>query len=128
MSTERLHLALRALAAVTCLGVAAELGLASHWESPPQLVPFVLSLIGVIGAGLAGRAALVGGVLVGLGGLFGIWEHLEHNYSFAAEIDASATATELAVEAVTGGNPLLAPGAFLVAAALLGLIGSTSPR
>lgn len=128
MTADRLRAAIRGIAGGTCLGVAAELGLASHWESPPQVLPFVLAALGLFGAVRGGRTAVFLGASLGLGGLFGIWEHLEHNYTFAAEIDAHATTGQLAVEAVTGGNPLLAPGAFLVASALLVVAGRPDPK
>ncbi|MEZ4321677.1 MAG: hypothetical protein R3F61_29655 [Myxococcota bacterium] len=121
-----LQRAVAGLGALTCVGIAAELALASHWHAPVQVVPFVLAGLGVVGAGLglAGRrgTAVVAGALA-LGGGFGIWEHLEHNYGFAAEIAPTASASELVGPALVGANPLLAPGAFLLAAALVYLGG-----
>jgi hypothetical protein len=115
------------LVVVGSLGVMLELALGEHWQSPVQLLPFVL---GSLAAGAA-VARLVGvprslwpsrvvfGVAVA-GAAFGVWEHLEHNWAFAAEIDAAATTGELLKEAVMGANPALAPGALV----LLGLFGA----
>lgn len=117
------------LAGLTCTGIALELALSGHWESPVQLVPFVLALLGLVGVGLGltdRRGTAVIGGLLALGGMIGIWEHLEHNYGFAAEIEPTATGAQLAWAAIVGGNPLLAPGAFLVAGALVVLSGRSA--
>ena len=112
------------------MGLVAELALLSHWESTPQIVPFALALLAALAAVVRllrpGPATLwpARGIfaLCLLGGAFGIFEHLEHNWDFAAEIDATATTAMLLEEAITGGNPALAPGAF----GLLGLMGLLS--
>lgn len=113
--------------ALGCAGLATELALTEHWESPIQLVPFVLAALGLV-VSLAGlvspappvrlalRVVMVGLVL---GGAFGVWEHLEHNYAFEAEIRPTAPTGERAREALFGANPLLAPGAL----AWIGLLG-----
>lgn len=125
-----LRRAVAVLGGVTCAGLAAELALTGHWESAVQLVPFVLALVGMVGAGLgladARGTTVIGGLLVA-GGLFGIWEHLEHNYGFASEIAPTAGFGELVPEALTGANPLLAPGAYILAGALVFLGGRIEP-
>jgi hypothetical protein len=121
-----LRRALLGLQGLTAAGLIAELLLTGHTESPPQLLPLGacgLSL-GAL-AGLltrAGQATLrvqraVGGLCL-LVGAFGVFEHLEHNFEFAAEIRPSASAVDLIGPALTGANPLLAPGAV----AALGLL------
>jgi hypothetical protein len=124
---EGLRRGLLVLALVTAVGLAAELVLLSHWESLPQILPFVLSglatlvvvirLMKPVPATLWPSRAVFAFCL--LGGAFGVFEHLEHNWEFAAEIDASATPVTLVQEAITGANPALAPGAL----GLLGLLG-----
>lgn len=120
----RLRGALWALAAAILLGTPAELALMEHWEEPPQWIPFGLSVLGLlaIAAGaLAPSRATVKAArwvlgLCAAGGLFGMFEHLEHNAGFAMEIDSTLGGSALVVEAITGANPLLAPGIFVVAA------------
>jgi hypothetical protein len=113
-------------AVVIAVGTAAELVLAEHWEAPIQRLPFAvtaaLTAAGVWFALRPGRAALWGlrlaaMVAVGAGG-FGVFEHGEHNWEFEAEIRPTATQGELAVEALFGANPLLAPGMISVAGLL----------
>ncbi len=109
------------------LGVPAELLLAEHTGSAVQLVPFVLCglLVAAVGAAWGApsrgslRAAAGVAALVGVGAAFGAWEHLEHNFAFAAEIDASMPVSGLVVEALFGASPPLAPGALAVGGALL---------
>jgi len=109
------------------VGVPAELLLAEHTGSAVQLVPFGLcaSLVAAVVAAWAApsrgalRAAQGVAALVGAGALFGAWEHLEHNFAFAAEIDASMPVSGLLVEALFGASPPLAPGALAVGGALL---------
>ncbi len=120
----RLRGALWAVVAAICVGTPLELLLLEHWGSPIQAVPFALSALGLLAAAAvllrpgpttikASRWAMA---LVGLGGLFGTWEHLEHNAEFAVEIDSTIGGSALLVEALTGANPLLAPGIFCLAA------------
>jgi hypothetical protein len=114
------------LQGLTAAGLIAELLLTGHTESPPQLLP--LGACGLSLGALAGLAVAPGaptlrvqravGALGLLVGAFGVFEHLEHNYEFAAEIRPSAAFAELVVPALTGANPLLAPGAV----AALGLM------
>lgn len=114
-----LRRALMGLQGLTAGGLIAELLLTGHTESLPQLLPLAacgLSLGALAGLALApGRATLQ--VQRGAGGLgllvgaFGVFEHIEHNFEFAAEIRPSAAFAELVVPALTGANPLLAPGA-----------------
>lgn len=114
------------LVCATALGACAELALGGHTQSPVQFVPFGLSALGSICAVVLWLApskntlrALRGAmVVVALGGVFGIWEHLEHNYAFEAEIRPAASTIELVTEAIFGASPALAPGMFLVMAAM----------
>jgi hypothetical protein len=58
--------------------------------------------------------------LVGLGSLFGMYEHFEHNLEFALEIRLNAVFGDVWFEALRGASPLFAPG-ILVLAALLAI-------
>ena len=131
-----LRRALLGMAALVGAGTAGELALLGHVESPPQLVPFVAIGIGVFavvalwaapGRATVRAARIVGGVLV-LAAVFGLWEHVEHNYQFEAEIRPAAELGELLVPSLFGGNPALAPGAVAVMGLLLGLATLRDPR
>jgi hypothetical protein len=117
--------ALWALSGAVCIGTAAELTLLGHNETLVQRVPFALCALGLVAA-MSGvlspesrRFPLGSAFVIAIGSLFGIWEHLEHNYQFEAEIRPTATFGTLLSETVTGASPLLAPGGLWVGAALL---------
>jgi hypothetical protein len=57
-------------------------------------------------------------VLVALGSLFGIYEHVEGNIGFAREIQPNSPTFQLVMSGLRGANPLLAPGTLAVAAVL----------
>ena len=113
-------------AAASCVGIPLELLLAEHTESPIQLVPLGatgLGLVALLAAAVAPRretllALRVVGGLLAVVGVLGCWEHLEHNWGFAAEIQPTAGSAALLVAALTGANPLLAPGAVSLAGLL----------
>lgn len=109
------------------VGTALELALVEHWAPGPQLVPFVLSGLGILvgGVGIADpdgfvRGRRIAGGLIVIGAVFGIWEHLEHNAEFEAEIRPNADALAVWTAAIFGGNPLLAPGLMAAMGLLLG--------
>ena len=124
---QRLRLALWGLAAAILVVTPVELVLTEHFEPGPQLVPYVLSVLGLGSVGAAGlrpgqgtlRAARWAMGLLIAGSVFGCWEHLEHNFGFAVEIAPNGSFAEHAKEAVLGSNPLLAPGIY----GLAGLCG-----
>lgn len=121
-----LRRALLALILATGAGACVELALMGHTGSPVQLLPFGLSALGAflaLALWLSPRRATVlalrgGMVALALGGVFGIWEHFEHNYGFEAEIRPTASTLELVTEALFGASPALSPGMFLVMAAM----------
>lgn len=114
------------LAALTAVGTGLELVLLEHAGSPPQVVPFVamgLGLVAVAAGGLAPSRRTVwslrgAAVMLVLAGALGVFEHLEHNYAFEAEIRPTEEPAALMVHAIQGASPALAPGAV----ALMGLI------
>lgn len=119
----RLRTFLLWLAALLSAGAIVELWAANHTEEPLQWVPFVLcglSLIAIAAALLRPRRGVLltmRGVMVlmVLGSLLGIYEHVTGNIAFAQEIRPSTAGFDLLLEGLTGANPLLAPGMLAVA-------------
>lgn len=122
---QRLRLFLLVLAGLTCIGTVIELWLTEHLEGTVQLIPFALSGIGLCAILVVlirpqrGSLLFLRGImlLMILGSLFGIYEHLEHNLEFELEIRPNAVASDVFMEALSGANPLLAPG-------ILGMAGT----
>jgi hypothetical protein len=56
--------------------------------------------------------------LVALGSLIGVWEHIAGNLSFALEIHPDLTIGQRVLAALSGANPLMAPGMLALAAIL----------
>ncbi|MCA9985881.1 MAG: hypothetical protein KDE59_16360 [Anaerolineales bacterium] len=116
------------VAASLCVGTVLELIFSEHFESPAQFIPFVLCGVGLLAILIAlffPRRGTIWGLrltmlLVGLGSLFGIFEHVEHNFAFELEIRPNAVAGDVLWDALQGANPLLAPG-ILGLTALLAL-------
>lgn len=117
---------LNLLAAGLLVGTAVELLTVEHYADRLQLIPFALctaGLLALVGAwrwpgrpmALAVRAVM--GLLV-LGSALGAYFHVVGNIEFAREIAPRIGGVALAKDAVAGGNPLLAPGALAVAAAI----------
>jgi hypothetical protein len=107
-------------------GSLVELFLVEHMEDAVQLVPFVLCGLGALAALAAlfrpRRATLlalrVSMAVVFCGSLFGVYQHVSHNFAFQKEVNPNATSGETVRAALGGANPLLAPGILAVAAAL----------
>ncbi|MFK7931421.1 MAG: hypothetical protein AB8H79_24795 [Myxococcota bacterium] len=114
------------ITAVGLAGTPVDLALTGHYGSPPQIIPFVLCGLGLIAVIVAAVRPMkptiwaLRGVmgLVVAGSLFGVWEHIEHNAEFTAEILPNASGLELAADVLTGANPILAPLALLLLATL----------
>ena len=120
----RLRGLLFALAPALFAGTVAELLLAGHTESRLQLIPFALCALGLATVALAWlrparwsaltlRAVMA---VVGGGSLLGMWEHFQGNRGFALEVHPEAGGADLLRAALTGADPLLAPGILAVAA------------
>lgn len=124
----RLRTFLLALAAFLSIGTVVELAFTKHWESPIQLIPFVLCGLGLIAIALFlfkpmhRNITLLRWVMIlnFVGSLFGIFEHVEENINFALEIKPSTAGLDLILKGLGGANPLLAPG-MLAFAALIAL-------
>ncbi len=122
----RLRRALLLLSAFMFGGSLVELWLVDHTGEPVQYIPFVLCGLGLIVVAAVLIApqrrtlyALRGVMLVVVvGSLIGMYEHLEGNFAFELEIRPGATAGDVVMQALKGANPLMAPGMLAVAAAL----------
>lgn len=107
-----------------CLGTVVELLLAGHSKEPIQLVPFALCALGVLAVlgalYLPSRTTVqllrVVMVVLVIGSLVGVYEHLLGNYAFALETRPDAALSKVLLATLTGGNPLLAPGTLALAA------------
>ncbi len=120
----RLRLFLLVLASLVFAGALFELVLSEHTETLVQWIPFILSGLGIA----AILAALISPqrltlialrlvmVLVVLGSLLGVYEHLVNNIGLELEIRPNATVVSVFMETLKGASPLLAPGMLAVAA------------
>jgi fatty acid desaturase len=123
---ERLRRFLLVLAALLFSGTVVELWLVNHTEDLVQWVPFVLcggGLLVVVSVLIHPRGATVKGLrawmlVVVVGSLFGIYQHVTNNIAFEREINPAASSSRILRQALGGANPLLAPGMLAVAALL----------
>ncbi len=107
-------------------GALIELWLVGHTADKIQWLAFGLAGLGAIAALVVlfvpGRAAVrvvrICMVVVVLGSLFGIYEHVTGNIAFAREIQPDLPTGDAAWKGVQGANPLLAPGILAIAAVL----------
>ena len=107
-------------------GALVELWLVGHTEDVLQLVPFVLSVVGIVVSLLVFFWPSTGTIqvmriwmaVVVLGTFLGFYLHIEGNVMFHREVDPNATTSQLVWEGLGGGNPLLAPGILAVAGLL----------
>ena len=125
---QRYRIFLLLLAAFMCLGTIVELWLEEHTGTAVQIIPFILcglAFLAIVWVLLSpNRSSLLAlrgtMLLVGLGSLFGVYEHIEHNLAFELEIRPNAAVSDVFLEALKGASPLLAPG-ILGLAALIAL-------
>lgn len=121
-----LRLFLLVLSSLLFAGTLLELTLVKHTEDAVQWLAFVLAGLGLLVtlAVLARRGRVTVSVLrwsmllVIVGSMFGIYEHVSNNVAFAREIQPNATLSHLIWKGLSGANPLLAPGTLAVAALL----------
>ena len=110
------------VAGFSCVFAIVELWLEEHTGDAPQLIPFFLCGFGAAAIVRPRRTTvkllrIVMGVML-FGSLFGLFEHVEHNWEFAKEIRPNATLSVLLSDTLHGANPLLAPGILALAAVL----------
>ena len=109
------------------IGLGTELLLLDHFEEWRQQVPLVLLVLGLVL--LAVRLFYRGAIILRLfrwtmlafvvGGMGGLWFHVNANMEFELEMYPTLSGLELLSKALGGAMPALAPGALVQ----LGLIG-----
>jgi predicted membrane channel-forming protein YqfA (hemolysin III family) len=114
------------LAAFLFAGTVVELVFQEHTGEAQQLIPFILSGLGIAAVAavliwprrstLAALRVIM--LLAIMGSAIGLFLHLSANLGFAQEIQPNATTTQLITETIHGAAPLLAPGILAVAALL----------
>lgn len=108
------------------IGTLIELFLNEHDESFTQKIPAYLSLLGSVTVAWAYirpnkwsiymlRLVML---VIGAGGMYGVYQHFNSNLAFELEIRPNATPKEVWLDALLGGIPLLAPGIVSLAALL----------
>lgn len=114
------------LSCLAFLGAIVELLFIGHYEGFIQVIPFILSGIGLISIFLMwkspGKMTVYAlryiSFLIELGGLYGIYEHLSSNLAFEMEIHPEYALGTVFWEALGGATPLMAPGILFFAALL----------
>jgi hypothetical protein len=122
----RLRRFLLALSGVLLLGTFVELVFTGHTKEPVQLIPFFLCILwgGAVVLALVNthRRSLLFlrtcMVVVVLGSLLGIYEHIANNIAFQLEIEPSISFAGIIAARLGGANPLIAPGILAVGASL----------
>ena len=123
---KRLRTFLLVLALSLFAGALVELFLVGHTTGFVQWLAFVLAGAGALASVLVlirltpatVRVLRVCMLVVVLGSLFGIYQHISGNVAFAREIRPDSSTSELFWRGLQGANPLLAPGILIVAALL----------
>jgi hypothetical protein len=108
----------------------AELVFLEHWNFTIQFLPFILSALGLITAGVAyfrpSRRVILFAqwsmILIAVCSLIGFYEHMGGNLTFWLEVQPDATTWELIEATFKGENPVLAPGILMLG----GVIGATA--
>jgi hypothetical protein len=122
----RLRRFLFALTVLLYAGTLVELLFTAHTKEPIQFLPFLLCGWGIVitlAALLRPQrnvlvALRVSMILIALGSVIGLYEHITNNIEFYVEIHPAATFVEEVTAALGGANPLVAPGILAVGAVL----------
>jgi hypothetical protein len=122
----RLRNFLLVLAIFLFVGALIELWLVGHTKEFVQWIAFALAGAGALASTLvlcrlspiSVRVLRVCMMIVALGSLFGMYQHISGNVAFAREIHPDSSTSQLFWRGLQGGNPLLAPGVLAVAALL----------
>ena len=122
----RLRQFLLIISAGVFLMTVTELFFLSHWTETIQLLPFVLSGLGLITLSLTyfgpnHRTITVlrwSMIVIAACSLIGVYEHMANNLGFRMEIQPNATTWELILATLEGANPVLAPGILLLGAVI----------
>lgn len=105
-------------------GAIIELWLVNHTDGWLQWIPFFLSAAGSVASiivlfriqPITVVVLRVCMIVIMLGTLFGIYQHVAGNLALEREINPGASTSRLIKRSLQGGNPLLAPGILAVAA------------
>lgn len=122
----RLRLFLLVLASMLFAGTLLELYLVNHNEDAVQWIAFVLAGLGLLVSliVLARRGPATVRllrwcmVLVIVGSVFGVYQHVSNNIAFEMEILPGASSRHLFWRGLSGANPFLAPGTLAIAGLL----------
>ena len=122
----RLRRFLLVLSAFLFCGTLVELWLVNHTKDLVQWIPFVLCGVGflvVVSVLIRPRGATVKSLrvwmlVVVVGSLFGVYQHVTNNIAFEREVNPRASSSRVLRQGLGGANPLLAPGMLAVAALL----------
>ena len=122
----RLGIVLGGLSAFLFAGTIAELLSVKHYHGIVQLIPIAMCGLGLILLLLTWwtpkpavvKVMRIAMGLIALTSLIGVYEHIEGNLGFFREIHPHAGTSELVRAALTGRDPLLAPGMLAIAAIL----------
>lgn len=114
------------LSGLAFFGAIIELLFVGHYESAIQIIPFVLSSLGVVMVFISLKKSSVRvihtlryvSVFIALGGIFGMYEHFSNNVAFELEVHPEYTFGTAIWEAFGGATPLMAPGILTFAALL----------
>lgn len=123
---DQLRRFLLVLAGLVFAATVAELALVEHDESFVQLVPYFLCGLGIVAIGaiiwLPRPGVMIGSrvvlAIVGVGSVYGWYEHVAHNLDFELEIRPNAGVRDVIWDALGGASPLLAPGILALGAVL----------
>ncbi len=115
-----------ALSASLFAGTVVELITVKHYQDWLQLVPFALGGLGMVATAVVWRrparttvaAFRLLMLVIAVGSALGVYKHVEGNYAFAHEIHPRASTTSLVKSALTGRDPLMAPGILAIGATI----------
>ena len=122
----RMRQLLIVISAAVFVMTVAELIFLAHWSETIQFLPFALSGWGLGVLALAYfrptpatiRILRWSMVIIGIGSLIGVYEHMENNLGFQQEIQPNSTVQEMILATLEGANPILAPGILALGAAI----------
>ena len=124
---ERVRTFLHAMTLLLFLGTIGELIAVKHYGEATKLVPFARCVLGCVALAAAwlrpGRCVFLAirafMVVTMFGSLLGVYEHIQGNLETSREIHKHLATTARIKAALSGADPIAAPGTLAVAALLL---------